>query len=827
VQAPANRLKEAVRFAQQELATRMWLLDPNGGAVPERNLSLVLGPDPARAPPAGFKWTQATNAGIINAIDLMLQKSGGQGERFFFHFSGHGLTSRIDFRSQSAIVAGDFTSTLTTNSLTVVSLFELFKGTEFAEQYFFIDACRNIPFDTEKRLGEYPNPRPETKPVRPQFIIFATQPGFKANEIHKPSNEQGAFTGALLRGLGGQGGAKRWDEAAGEYVVRWNSLFEFVERDVVARALAAGQTDKGPIIQRPQQYGERGSQNPELGRFGAEEVVAENLEVRLAPTAIAASADIVVGELAGVVEHKQPPLAVPVNFRLAPRTYSVRAAAPGFVCRRRCVQVDLYQSETVTLELEPGQPPGPAVSESAFRDLLTRGLEGATALGSLTVDTADPLATVEVAEASGQVIASGRPPLVLRRPPGFYRGRLISPEGETREQLIELEAGGVEHVLLASPTERDPLLLDLVQRTGIPITSDHMVHTSEAVGPAASAQSSTILALAAAAAMETDSAYGQKLRSLGIPAFLESAEPRLETGVQLILGDANAKADTWNALQIRVWPILDRVPAAFERAAPLSGMVAVATAALGREPGAYWVWLKLSETGNLLFPVSVLPGSVSLVVMTRDQTRGMVLHQYMPLLPDAATESRAKSERFRDPKFKDSRFPAIRRIEIMQRLAAAGRITPALPDIDALLYDKWRDPMAGCLGAYLLIRLGRTGELEVPARNLTQYFGGLPDSHVLRGAWLDIQEAGAARAAYLDALDAGLPVFRDGLMLLMDAVRRFDIAHERVPLLDDLLRHVPAGTLWSASQQLIKRLAETAPLESGKSGGANQRRHGA
>jgi hypothetical protein len=99
--------------------------------------------------------------------------------------------------------------------------------------------------------------------------------------------------------------------------------------------------------------------------------------------------------------------------------------------------------------------------------------------------------------------------------------------------------------------------------------------------------------------------------------------------------------------------------------------------------------------------------------------------------------------------------------------------------------------------------MGRDDDLDVATFNLTTYFGGFADSHVLRGAWLERRDPAAASQAYWNALEQGLPVFRDGLVLLRDAIRRFNIVHDLAPLLEELVKHAPAGALWSASPSLI------------------------
>jgi hypothetical protein len=306
-------LRAAVRDA---LDMRAWLLDSAGGNVPEPNFTLLLAPD--QTAPAGVNYLPADFATIVNSIERMLARSGGVGERLFFHSSGHGLSQRVNFSTQSAILSSDFTDLLTTNSLTVASLFELFHGTHFAEQYFFIDACRNLPFDTEKRLGEYPNPRPPGAPVSPQFVMFATQPLVKAVEIRVPGNEHGAFTRALRDGFRGAGSAKRWDEEQGKYVIRWSSLFGHVEATVEAMKL--GLPSDGPLVQAPRQYGERGALDPILGTFAESVFIQEQLQIDLDPPKVEEHARVIVGEMLRITCQHGPPVRAPLTVNLPPRT---------------------------------------------------------------------------------------------------------------------------------------------------------------------------------------------------------------------------------------------------------------------------------------------------------------------------------------------------------------------------------------------------------------------------------------------------------------------------------------------------------------------------
>ena len=101
-------LRGAVRDA---LSVREWLVDPTGGNVPPENIQLVLSrADHSPEVDEGLAPTLATKANIILAINNLMDLSGGKGERLYFFFAGHGLTTRVSNRDESALLATDFTS---------------------------------------------------------------------------------------------------------------------------------------------------------------------------------------------------------------------------------------------------------------------------------------------------------------------------------------------------------------------------------------------------------------------------------------------------------------------------------------------------------------------------------------------------------------------------------------------------------------------------------------------------------------------------------------------------------------------------------------------
>jgi uncharacterized caspase-like protein len=319
---PGACLSGAVKDA---LGMREWLSSVDGGAVPAANLLLLLGPREGAALPPGLEFGAVTKGGITEAIQKTLMlRSGGKGDRLFFHFSGHGITCRRDMRNVDGLVAGDFDDQQTDNSIEYESILDFFKATQFREQYFFFDSCRNIPWEDEFVMGRLTRPRKPDAAAPPvqQFVCYATAPLQRAAE--NPGFEGGAFTQELLLGLRGQGAAKSWDGAAGAYVVTWEKLFKYVEAAIEAKRIEVG-TAPG-VIQTPRQSGERGSLNPELARFDADAFPREPLELAVDPVG-AAGAHVTLNDGDTVEQH--PVTASPTVIPLLPRAYRLTGSGHG------------------------------------------------------------------------------------------------------------------------------------------------------------------------------------------------------------------------------------------------------------------------------------------------------------------------------------------------------------------------------------------------------------------------------------------------------------------------------------------------------------------
>jgi conflict system STAND superfamily ATPase/caspase domain-containing protein len=361
-------LKGAVRDA---LTMRTWLLDEAGGNVPEENLALILSPVEGNEP-KDVQAAEATNMGIVNAIDGLIKKSKGEGERLYFFYAGHGLTARINQRDENALVCSDFTEVATTNSIALRSLWEFFETVQFQDQFFFVDACRNIPWENvEFEIGRWSLPRKRDPGLPPtqQFILYATSPGLRGQEMQEAGNERGAFTEVLIGGLSGAGEAIIWSATAEKqnYEVRWERLVNYVKNELESRRLALPQGVAQDLFQVPQDAGARGGagreRNPALASFTDDAIPNETLEILLRPEEAVPLAEVtILDETATSIEVRSGLTGSAVEFTLPPKSYAIHVTAPGY--ERAAAPVALYGSRVVPLELVRSVEAEPATAQS-------------------------------------------------------------------------------------------------------------------------------------------------------------------------------------------------------------------------------------------------------------------------------------------------------------------------------------------------------------------------------------------------------------------------------------------------------------------------------
>lgn len=778
-------LRGAVRDAGK---MHEWLLSQDGGAVPEENITLLTRPLPRRRRPKGS--LDATKDSITTAIAELVRRSGGEGERLFFYFAGHGLTARIDFSDEPTLVAADFTDVLSDNSISLRSLWEFFDTTRFADQFLFVDACRN-PWPGELVVGRWTLPgsrRPGQDPAQ-QFILYATSPGLKAAELSQPGDERGAFTDVLIRGLRGEGAAKAWSPSDRRYTVSWETLANHVKTDFERRPLSVGEG-----FQIPQVGGHWGvlgrGQNPVLASFPAGAFRDEELQVYLEPEAVTPTAEVAVidRDLGEALTVESNPSQLPVRFTLPPNTYGLRARAPGHDVAVARPPVALYEPAEVKMTLTPleGAPTAAVVPLTGPRPSARTRAPGR--LGSIEASSSDPLATIEVVDNAGAVldVSEGRV-LVRGLEPAFYRVRLRTPEGEVHERTVGLAPGENRQLSIHAPSPaQGTVVSQVIETADLPKAEDNTLSISKSVGSVAAPHLSTILTIAAGLKLQGRSGR-HRLRALGMEGLSSALSPKAQSAVYIVFG-LDARSSSWAksrlaGVKLRLWRFGTAVPQAFDQPTPFSDVPGLGEFARQTEVGPHWLSIGIPGGKTMVFCLACLPGRVTMLVIQQDVNRDLRVYQYSPAL------GRDQSS---DPDF-------LRRLELMQRVSLGNRLDLGHESAVDLLRGKVADPLAGCLGGYLLLRLGEAKGLGAAAGNMTRLYPELSDSHVLRAEYEAARgRSVAAEHATRAAIETGIPIFTEGLSRLLDGLAEYRIDHPNALLLTTVYDRRIATSLWSA-----------------------------
>jgi hypothetical protein len=765
------------------LEMRTWLLDPDGGNVPEKQLLLLLSPREDVKPDVAF--IEATKDNINLAINDLMLLSKGEGERLYFFFAGHGLTARVSNRDENALVTTGFNAVNTDHSIALRSLWEFFETTQFRDQFFFVDACRNVPpWEThEFEIGRWTLPRsrdPGTPPVQ-QFILYATSPGLRAVEVRdEPGAEHGAFTRALLDGLGGAGSAKAWSWEREYYEVRWDRLVDYVRKRVEAEKREAG--DTAGLLQVPQDAGSRGvpgrDRDAVIVSLPAKQFGNERLEVQLEPDSVYPMAGVVVLNAIGAPVAEAVRLTGSlVTFELPPRTYALRAVAPDFKDGLLQPPVDLYgQVERQLIKLHPLEEQS-TESPSVVEPKPDPRIE---------VPDADPLTVIEVRDETGDVkavwqAASALPPVA----PGFYRLRLVGPEASSDEQFVTLTPGEVEKVeLAASPPA--PFVAELGKAIGA-TSGPGETFVVDGLDPIAWAEPSTFVTLAVGAAIDaggpgSNGASPAGLRALGVtlPAALLDGQATSGIAVHVVAAGTGDGVDAIDDIRLRLWPSGEAVPAHDQAIGLDLVRPGLGAHVANVEPGPYWLSLQRGETPPSVISLTVLNGRLATLV-AQVEPEGLRVYQYHPALKAAPTSTPA----------------ALRRLEYLERSLLGGHLDAAQPLALEIAETASEDPFAGCLCGYVLLRLGMLDELNEVIGKVVAVAPSLSDVYILRGEHAAATGGTAGRQSFADATAAGIPIFAEGLTRLVEGLRAHDLLLPRGAIVRHLFQRHVRGSMWS------------------------------
>jgi Caspase domain len=409
-----------------------------------------------------------------NAITAALREQylhGDEADRMYVFFSGHGMqvqTKASHATSATAFLPADISDPMSEpwNLLNIEDLWQSFHFAGPREQFFFIDACRDLKYPRfPPDIGPIGLTGREQPPVgdRDQAMIYAVTPGQRAQGAR---NGLGVMTGYLLEALHGAGEALDFDDQLDSHVITAQSVYKYVKARISQQVSGQLSWQQAYMLPRPDFHGETGP----IRRVS--DPGPASLTLTVDPPGDAEYVSVTVLQRgAQLARPRWPPaqFGTPVEvprqlFRLSAGSHH---GATG-------VEPELIDGRTMTSALirhkylgprapgpalppaptpVPDDPaPGPAVvSYSESRPVITRGgvygfRKGGRQPGWLELVVAEPWATADIVgldppyRSHSAQLSRGQDP-AIPLPPGSYQVRFRVGSEQFSETIAEIEDG--------------------------------------------------------------------------------------------------------------------------------------------------------------------------------------------------------------------------------------------------------------------------------------------------------------------------------------------------------------------------------------------------
>lgn len=450
-------------LAFRDALTELGLVDPD-------SITLLTAPARAGCPLATRdEITAALRQPYLHGDDV---------DRMYVFFSGHGMlvqSNASHSATATAFLPADVTDPMSESwkLLNVDDLLRSFRSAGPREQFFFIDACRNLRYD------QYP---PEIGPiglagrnqspvgVRGQSVLYAVSPGGQA--LGKVGG-LGVMTGHLVQALQGAGEALDFDDAFDSYVITAQSIYAYVAARISEQVADLAQWQREYMLPDQQNNG------PPLRPLRlVPDPGPGTLTLTVDPPGDAGYVNVTVLQRgARLEEPRWPPssFGTPVEiprqrFRLSAGShFGATGVEPELIDGRTMTTALIKHKYMGPLGPGPTLPPDPlptpddpcpgpaAVTYSNFAPVTTRSgtfvgiREVGRRPGWLEAAVAEPWATIEVAGLDppyrSQSVRASRPEAQeLALPPGSYRVRFRVGSEQFSETIAEIEEGRVTTV---------------------------------------------------------------------------------------------------------------------------------------------------------------------------------------------------------------------------------------------------------------------------------------------------------------------------------------------------------------------------------------------
>jgi hypothetical protein len=818
-----NNLQSAVDGA---IKFCRWLLDDG---VPADNIVLLLSRGPTSPTDGEIKnvlkpdvitYEQPEVDSIINkkGICKIMRRSKGAGDRLFLYFSGHGF-SNCDYVQNDYLVGMDCIVGANPFPIVFNSVAAYFSKTDFNLQIFILDCCRDW-----KEFVQYPSvvgkcqtdvPHKDSNARVRQLFFWATASSMEANDFN------GVYTNKLLEGLRGQGPTVRWDDYKQRYLVRPELLEDYLEAEFASNP---------NWHQTPRSFGDitRKTILTELPECSVKKV---GLTLPIRAAVAIPRGKVTLKDDNGYEPFSPQEVSLPGTVVLPPvppRRWHLIVEAHNYRTYDKEIELygDLADANARPITLEPllniaARPQSaPAAAEEMYRLKHTavirqearQEVKPPAGRSRLEVVSPDELTTITLSDRAGRLLIGAvkeaeRSNVVLFEDikPGMYEARVELPGVKATEGAIRLSPEQAYIVQIApQPAEGSRLADEVRQAVRI---AHHRRDDCDFCGTLAkamvAARTPALLTIASDAAArgagEEDHAHW--LERLGLKGLPGGARCGLTVLLAADRGNRPTARHFAAQVRLRFWQ-LDGVPGPLAELSESSQISGLAEFSRVAQPGPYWLSAKLPDRNEVVYPVTLIDGFRTALVLHQESDAVVRIYQYVVSIDRDGPPTPA----------------LLRRLDQVENLLQNGQVSRAREIVDPLLAPGQRiDPMSGCFGAYLWATRERpeghkelldliTGTLKRISDHMVESYPTLSDCHVIRAAYETITGAEDARirALYREALNCGLPNTSPWLARLAEGVQRLGIGpaedkvRARAELLDRVEAHTLFGPLWTA-----------------------------
>jgi hypothetical protein len=697
-------------------------------------------------------------------------------ERLYFFFAGHGLAAfsgATRGEARTALVPVDVTS-LDLDGNLLLDFDDLrarmrFRGPK--EQFYFLDACRDLPYQRQPDVGPIGWSERPRGAERAQAVLYAVPP---LGQARAARGGLGTMTRHLVDALHGRGEALDWDDELEAHVVTMRSVHAHVARAVL-HAVAGEPAWK-------QKYSEPRLEQTEPGPrpirvLDPAAVPDVDLAVHIEPEAAAARTRVQVYLRGQPVGVGWPPHDNHGRASLRPLRYALRATTEGGRVEADRIGVDARVQHDATVRVLPAddeaRPPPALRGPVSF----PAGLEAAPAMlgarpsphawpagkGGVIATTREPGATIELTglEPPYARFAAGRE-MRQAAAPGSYRIAFRLGSDRFHDAVIDVAVG--ETTLVEAPSDAPPC-----DRALTPI--------ARRFGPMAGGVVPTLLAA---------------LGMLPFPAWrsFEGAEALVPPwtpapGAPPLSIVAAAGGDAWPApLPAVLGDVAFRLPAdaPWSILTPLRvagpGLDRTRAAVVPAPAGPFVIDLRSPLSPVLRLPAASAEGHATVVTLLFDPDGTVDVHQHLiPLAPA-------------DPAW-------IRALVAGALLHRQGELLARGDALADVIRGRRVDPILSAMAFFARARAEGTAVdvaiLRALADGLAASFPALPDTLVIR-ALASPPDRDAIMTALLDA--GAIPLLAESARFLAAAAVRLGRADAPAVA---WARGVPPGSIWAVN----------------------------